>query len=31
VNNFLVIDPFIDENEIEKYMGCKKYDNIDEI
>ncbi len=31
VNSFSVVDPFVDRNEIEKYMGCKKHENIDEI
>ncbi len=31
VNKFFIIDPFVNESEIEKTMGCKKYQNIDEI
>lgn len=31
VNNFLIIDPFLSGYEVEKYMGCEKYKNIDEI
>lgn len=31
VNKFLILDPFVTQDEVEKFMGCKKYQNIDEI
>lgn len=31
LNSFSILDPFLSQDEVEKYMGCTKYKNLDEI